>query len=142
MRCYRHLDSPFEVFLGLGPVDWLIILVVGVGLLMVNAFLAAGATTGLFFFFKRTKQGKPKGHLFYLFYKSGLATLAPEPLRPPYLVRPPMPGGSRVLRFSGVPGNDDDVFEEVRFWKSPSATFFNSSRAFDVSAFSISRCCF
>ena len=118
-RCYRHLDRPFVVFLGLGPMDLMLILGVGtVLILFANVILALIATLAVAVSIKRLKEGKPRGYLFYLAYRSGLLRLVPDPMRPPYLVRPPEMGKSRILRFSGVP-SDDAERDEVRFYRGP-----------------------
>lgn len=116
--CYRNLDRPFVVLLGLGPLDLFVILVGGAILMLVtNPFV--GLVGGLLIGFgvKRLKEGKPRGYVFYLFYKTGLLAFAPEGLRPPYLVKPPPPGSPRVLRFSAVPGEADDQAPEVRYFR-------------------------
>lgn len=120
MRCYRHLDRPFVVFLGLGPVDLMAILLAGTLLLVVaNPVVAVIGATGVAFALKRVKEGKPRGYLFTLIYRSGLLSLLPQAARPPWLVKPPIVGKSPIVRFSGVPGDPDDEPEEVRYYRGP-----------------------
>jgi len=117
-RCYRHLDRPFVVLLGLGPLDLFAILLGG-GLLMAATNPAVGLVGGLLLGagVRKLKEGKPPGYVFGLLYRSGLLLLAPPGLRPPCLVRPPRPGEGSVVRFSGVPGAEDDDTEEARFFR-------------------------
>jgi hypothetical protein len=119
-RCYRHLDRPFVVLLGLGPLDLFTILIGG-GVLMAATNPIVGLVGGIFLGagIKKLKEGKPRGYVFSLLYRSGLIGCAPAALRPPYLVRPPRWGKSRVLRFSGVPGPEDDETDEARFFRGP-----------------------
>jgi len=65
---------------------------------------------------KALKAGKPRGYVFYLFYRAGLLRLAPASLRPPYLVIPPA-FGHRTLSFSPAPGPEDDGTEEARYFR-------------------------
>ncbi len=119
-RCYRHLDRPFVVFLGLGPGDLFAILVGGAILMVLTnpiVGLVGGIVLGLGV--KRLKEGKPRGYVFYLLYRSGLLRFLPEACRPPYLVIPPPIAGERVLRFSGVPGEADDETQEARYFRGP-----------------------
>jgi hypothetical protein len=124
-RCYRHLDRPFVVLLGLGPADLFAILIGG-GVLMVTTNPAAGLVGGLVLgaVLRKLKEGKPAGYVFGLLYRSGLVLFAPPGLRPPCLVRPPRFGEGPVVRFSGVPGPEDDETEEARFFRG-NRTFFS-----------------
>ena len=119
-RCYRHLDRPFVVLLGLGPLDLFAILIGG-GVLMAASNPLVGLLGGLLLVWatRRLKEGKPPGYVFALLYRSGLVAFLPAPLRPPYLVRPPRLGEGPVLSFSGVPGPEDDGTEEARFFRGP-----------------------
>jgi hypothetical protein len=119
-RSYRHLDRPFVVFLGLGPGDLFLILVGG-AVLMVATNPVVGLVGGILLAVsvRKLKEGKPRGYAFYLFYRSGLLAFVPENARPPYLIRPPLPGESRIVRFSPVPGPGDDETAEARYWKGP-----------------------
>ena len=116
--CFRSLDKPFEVFLGLGPGELLLIAVVGLVLMTVwnaPAGLLGGAAFGAVV--KHFREGKPRGYAFTLAYKSGLFGILPEGLRPPGLL--PARGylGPRLQRFSGVAGPADDDGPEARhFW--------------------------
>lgn len=119
-RCFRHLDRPFVVLLGLGPLDLFTILIGG-GVLMAATNPIIGLVGGILLGvgIKSLKEGKPRGYVFGLLYRSGLIACAPPALRPPYLVRPPRLGGSQVLRFSGVPGAEDDETDDARFFRGP-----------------------
>ena len=116
--CYRNLDKPFEVFLGLGPGELLLIAIVGLVLMTVwnaPAGLLGGAAFGAVI--KHFREGKPRGYAFYLAYKAGIVGHLPEGLRPPGLL--PARGllGPRLIRFSGVAGPADDESLEARhFW--------------------------
>jgi len=119
-RCYRHLDRPFVVFLGLGPIDLFAILAGGaVLMILTNPVIGLLGGIALGMAVRHFKEGKPKGYVFYLLYRSGLIGLAPEALRPPWLVPPPPLGGERVLRFSAVPGEADDESAEAKFFRGP-----------------------
>ena len=119
-RCYRHLDRPFVVLLGLGPLDLFAILIGG-GVLMAVTNPVVGLVGGILLgaVVKQLKEGKRRGYVFTLLYRSGLIALAPAALRPPYLVRPPRWGEGEVVRFSGVPGPEDDATDEARFFRGP-----------------------
>src|SRR3990167_6631654 len=68
--CFRNLDRPFEVFLGLGPLDLVLIAVVGLVLMTVwnaPAGLLGGAAFGAVV--KHFREGKPRGYAFALAYK-------------------------------------------------------------------------
>src|SRR6516162_3312010 len=101
--CLRSLDKPIVALWGLEPLDLFAILGVVGGLM---------ACLGL----KALKAGKPRGYVFYLFYRSGILRICPEALRPPYLVIPPAPGRRR-LSFSAAPGPEDDETPEARYFK-------------------------
>lgn len=117
-RCYRHLDRPFVVFLGLGPADLVAILIAGTILMIaVNPVVGLFGAVGMGFGAKRLKEGKPRGHVFGLLYRMGLVAFLPPAARPPYLVKPPSLGGRGVLRLSAVPGPEDDESPEARFWR-------------------------
>ena len=117
-RCYRNLDRPFEVFLGLGPLDLVLIAVVGLVLMTVwnaPAGLLGGAAFGAVV--KHVREGKPPGYAFTLAYKAGLVGWIPENLRPPGLL--PAAGfyGAKRMRFSAVAAEADDESAEARhFW--------------------------
>ena len=115
--CLRHLDRPIVALWGLEPVDLFAVLGV-VGVLMVLTNIGIALLGGLLacLGLKALKAGKPRGYVFYLFYRSGLLRFCPEALRPPYLVIPPGLG-SRVLRFSPAPGPGDDSTPEVRYFR-------------------------
>lgn len=117
-RCFRHLDRPFVVLLGLGPLDLFTILLGG-GVLMAATNPAVGLVGGLLLgaCVRKLKEGKPAGYVFGLLYRSGLVRFAPPGLRPPCLVRPPRIGEGPIVRFSGVPGAEDDGTEEARFFR-------------------------
>jgi hypothetical protein len=116
--CYRNLDRPFEVFLGLGPGELLLIAIVGLVLMTVwnaPAGLLGGAAFGAVV--KHFREGKPRGYAFYLAYKSGLLGVLPDGLRPPGLLPAPGAFGPRRIRFSAVAGLADDEGPEARhFW--------------------------
>ena len=117
-RCFRNLDRPFEVFLGLGPLDLVLIAVVGLVLMTVwnaPAGLLGGAAFGVVV--KHFREGKPRGYTFTLAYKMGLVGWIPENLRPRGLL--PAPGffGGKRMRFSSVAAEADDESPEARhFW--------------------------
>jgi len=115
--CLRNLDRPIVALWGLEPVD--LFAVVGVvAVLMVLSNIGIALLGGLLacLGLKALKAGKPRGYVFYLFYRSGVLRLSPESLRPPYLVIPPAPG-SRTLSFSPAPGPEDDLTEEARYFR-------------------------
>jgi hypothetical protein len=117
--CYRHLDRPFVVFLGLGPAD-LFAIVLGGAVLMVATNPIVGVLGGvaLALGLKKLKEGKPRGYVFELFYRAGILDFAPAALRPPWLVRRSAWGGrGRILRLSPVPGASDDDAPEVRYYR-------------------------
>lgn len=116
--CYRNLDKPIVALWGLEPGDLLVILV-GAGLFMVLTNVVIGLVGGtlLGLGYKALKSGKPRGYVFYLFYRSGVIRLLPNSLRPPYLVIPPPLAGKKVLRFSPAPGPEDDETSEARFYR-------------------------
>jgi hypothetical protein len=116
--CFRNLDKPFEVFLGLGPVELILIAVVGLVLMTVwNApagLVGAGAFGAVVRYFR---EGKPQGYAFYLAYRMGLLGYLPEALRPPGLLPAPGPLGPRTQMFSAAPGEADDCSTEaIHFW--------------------------
>ena len=120
MRCYRHLDRPFVVFLGLGPVDLMAILVTGFILMIaVNPVVAVVGSVLSAVVVKRVKEGKPRGYVFILIYRSGLLSLLPDAARTPWLVKPPLVGKSPIVRYSGVPGDPDIEPNEARFYRGP-----------------------
>lgn len=116
--CYRNLDRPIVALWGLEPSDLFAILV-AIGVLMLLTNIAVGLVGGILvgLGFKTLKAGKPRGYVFYLFYRSGFLRLMPAPLRPPFLVIPPPILGERVLRFSPAPGPEDDETPEARFYR-------------------------
>ena len=119
--CLRNLDRAIVALWGLEPVDlFAIIGVVAVGLVVTN--IGIGLVAGLFVCLglKALKAGKPRGYVFYLFYKAGVLRLWPTSLRPPYLVIPPA-FGKRSLSFSAAPGPEDDETEEARYFRGSKA---------------------
>ncbi len=115
--CLRNLDRPIVALWGLEPVD--LFAVVGVvAVLMVLSNIGIAILGGLLacLGLKALKAGKPRGYVFYLFYRSGLLRFCPQSLRPPYLVIPPG-AGARELRFSPAPGPGDDQTPEVRYFR-------------------------
>ena len=119
--CLRNLDRPIVALWGLEPVD--LFAVVGVvGVLMVLTNIGIALLGGLLacLGLKALKAGKPRGYVFYLFYRSGILRWSPVSLRPPYLVIPPAPG-SRSLSFSAAPGREDDVTEEATYFRGGKA---------------------
>src|SRR5688572_32962011 len=123
-RCFRNLDKPFEVFLGLGPLDLVLIAVVGLVLMTIwnaPAGLIGGTAFGAIV--KHFREGKARGYAFTLAYKAGLVGWIPETLRPPGLL--PAPGflGSKRTRFSAVAAEaDDDSAEAKHFWSGKAFT--------------------
>lgn len=117
-RCFRNLDRPFEVFLGLGPLDLVLIAVVGLVLMTIwnaPAGLLGGAAFGAIV--KHFREGKPLGYAFTLAYKMGLVGFLPENLRPPGLLPAPGLFGPKRSRFSAVAAEADDTSIEARhFW--------------------------
>ena len=115
--CLRNLDKPIVALWGLEPLDLFAILGV-VGVLMVLTNIGIALLGGLLacLGLKALKAGKPRGYVFYLFYRSGILRICPEALRPPYLVIPPAPG-ARSLSFSAAPGPEDDETPEARYFK-------------------------
>ena len=122
--CFRNLDKPFEVFLGLGPAELILIAVVGLVLMTVwNApagLVGAGACGAVVRYFR---EGKPQGYAFYLAYRLGLLEYLPEAIRPPGLFPAPGPLGPRARTFSAVAGEaDDSSIEAIRFWSGKKLT--------------------
>ena len=115
--CLRNLDKPIVALWGLEPADLFAVIAV-VGVLMVLTNIGIGVLGGLVacLGLKALKAGKPRGYVFYLFYRSGILRFSPVSLRPPYLVIPPAPG-SRRLSFSAAPGRKDDLTEEATYFK-------------------------
>ena len=116
--CHRNLDKPFEVFLGLGPVELLLIAVVGLVLMTVWNAPAGLVGAGAFGAVVRTfREEKPQGYAFTLAYRMGLLGFLPETLRPPGLFPAPGPLGSRTRTFSAAAGEADDAsLEAIHFW--------------------------
>jgi hypothetical protein len=115
--CLRNLDRAIVALWGLEPVDlFTIIGVVGVGLVVSNIGIALVAGLIVCLGLKALKAGKPRGYVFYLFYRAGVLRLSPASLRPPYLVIPPAIG-KRSLSFSAAPGPEDDATEEARYFR-------------------------
>ena len=116
--CYRNIDRPIVALWGLEPGDLFVILV-GAGILMILTNVAVGLAGGVLLGvgYKAIKAGKPRGYVFYLFYRTGLVRLLPVSLRPPYLVLPPIPGSPKSIRFSATPGPEDDDSPESRFFR-------------------------
>ncbi|HXX92495.1 MAG TPA: hypothetical protein VEN81_02610, partial [Planctomycetota bacterium] len=69
---------------GLEPIDLFASIAV-VGVLAVLTNIGIGLIGGVLacLGLKALKAGKPRGYVFYLFYRSGILRLAPEPLRSP-----------------------------------------------------------
>ena len=116
--CYRNLDRPIVALWGLEPGDLLVILV-GAGLFMALSNVVIGLAGGILLGvgYKALKAGKPRGYVFYLFYRSGLLRFFPNSFRPPYLVVPPPIAGRKALSFSPAPGPEDDETPEARFYR-------------------------
>ena len=120
--CLRNLDRAIVALWGLEPGDlFAIIGVVAVLLVVTNIGIALIAGLFVCLGLKALKAGKPRGYVFYLFYRAGLLRLAPASLRPPYLVIPPALG-KRTLSFSPAPGPEDD--------DTPEAIFFRGGKAY------------
>lgn len=119
--CYRNLDRPIVALWGLEPSDLAAILA-SVGVLMALTNIGVGLVGGILVGvgFKTLKAGKPRGYVFYLFYRSGLLRFTPAALRPAFLVVPPPLFGDRLLRFSPAPGPEDDATPEVRYYLASS----------------------
>ena len=115
--CLRNLDNPIVALWGLEPVDLFAVITV-VGIMMVLTNIGIALIAGLIFCLglRALKAGKPRGYVFYLFYRTGLLRMAPDALRPPYLVIPPA-ASSRKLRFSAAPGPEDDETPEARYFR-------------------------
>jgi len=115
--CLRNLDKPIVALWGLEPVDLagvlggvaVLYLFTHIGVALVGGGIACLALKAL-------KAGKPRGYVFYLFYRSGILRAAPEGLRPPYLVLPPGPA-RRSLTFSAAPGREDDRSAEGEYFR-------------------------
>ncbi len=116
--CYRNLDRPIIALWGLEPGDLFAILG-ATAFLMIATNIGLGLVGGVAFGIglKALKAGKPRGYVFYLFYRSGILRFVPDALRPPWLVIPPPPIGARVLRFSAAPGPADDDTPEARYFR-------------------------
>lgn len=106
--CPRTLDRPIVIF-GLEPEEFVMVGVVsGAILFLVDAIPAVLAGAALWLGLARVKAGKPPGHLFELFYRSGLLRWLPASFRAPHL----LPRRVRVLdAFEGV---DDEQVRE--YW--------------------------
>jgi hypothetical protein len=115
--CLRNLDKPIVALWGLEPIDLFATLCV-VGVLALLSNIGIGLVGGVLacLALKALKAGKPRGYVFYLFYRSGILRLAPEAFRPPYLVIPPGPG-TRSLSFSAAPGPEDDRTPEAQYFR-------------------------
>jgi hypothetical protein len=115
--CLRNLDRAIVALWGLEPVDlFAIVGVVAVGIIVSNIGIALVAGMFVCLGLKALKAGKPRGYVFYLFYRAGVLRLAPSSLRPPYLVIPPA-FGKRNLSFSAAPGPGDDDTDEAQFFR-------------------------
>jgi hypothetical protein len=115
--CLRNLDRAIVALWGLEPIDLFAIIGVVAGLLVVTN-IGIGLLGGLVVCvgLKALKAGKPRGYVFYLFYRAGVLRICPEALRPPYLVIPPA-FGKRTLSFSAAPGPEDDETPEARYFR-------------------------
>ncbi len=119
--CLRNLDRAIVALWGLEPSDLSAIIgVVAVLLIVTNIGIALVAGLFVCLGLKALKAGKPRGYVFYLFYRAGILRLAPASLRPPYLVIPPA-FGKRTLSFSPAPGPEDDLTPEARYFKGRKA---------------------
>ncbi len=106
--CPRTLDRPIMIF-GLEPEDLVLVgLISGAILFTIDAIPAVVAGAALWLGLSRVKAGKPPGHLFELFYRSGLLRRAPTFLKVPYLIP------SRLKHLDAFPGGDDDSVDE--YW--------------------------
>ncbi len=106
--CARTLDRPIVIF-GLEPEELVLIgLVAGAILFLIDAIPAVLAGGALWLALSRIKAGKPPGHLFELFHRSGLMRRAPGFLRAPHL----LPPGLRHL--DAFPGGNDEAVREYR----------------------------
>lgn len=116
--CYRNLDRPIVALWDLEPGD-LAALLGATAVLMIAAGIVAGLAGGILLGvgLRALKAGRPRGFVFALFYRSGLARFLPASLRPPDLVPPPPVAGRRTIRFSAVPGPDDDEAPESRYFR-------------------------
>jgi hypothetical protein len=116
--CYRNLDRPIVALWDLEPRD-LAVLLGATALLVILAGVVAGLAGGVLLGvgFKALKAGRPRGFVFALFYRSGLARFLPAPFRPPDLVPPPPVAGRRTILFSAVPGPEDDDTPESRYFR-------------------------
>lgn len=114
--CLRNLDRPIVALWGLEPGD-LIVIVGSVAVLLVvsNIGIAVVAGVCVCLGLKALKAGKPRGYVFYLFYRAGLVRMLPEALRPTHLVIPPA-FGRRTLFFSAAPGPEDAESPEALFY--------------------------
>lgn len=119
--CLRNLDRAIVALWGLEPVDlFAIVGVVAIGIVVANIGIALVAGLFVCLGLKALKAGKPRGYVFYLFYRAGVLRFAPASLRPPYLVIPPA-FGKRSLSFSAAPGIEDDQTEEARYFRGGKA---------------------
>ncbi len=119
--CLRNLDRAIVALWGLEPVDlFAIVGVVAIGIVVANIGIALVAGLFVCLGLKALKAGKPRGYVFYLFYRAGVLRLAPSSLRPRYLVIPPALG-KRSLSFSAAPGPEDDETEEARYFRGGKA---------------------
>ena len=119
--CLRNLDRAIVALWGLEPADlFAIVGVVAIGIVVANIGIALVAGLFVCLGLKALKAGKPRGYVFYLFYRAGVLRLAPASLRPPYLVIPPAVG-KRSLSFSAAPGPEDDKTEEARYFRGGKA---------------------
>lgn len=116
--CYRSLDRPFEVFLGLGPLELIAISVVALVLMTTTSApvgLVGGVVVGAVVKFFR--EGRPRGYAYYLAYRVGLLRFLPDGVRPPGLVPACPILGRHRDRYSAVPDEADDESPEARhFW--------------------------
>jgi hypothetical protein len=114
--CLRNLDRPIVALWGLEPGDlFLVVGTVAVLLVFTNIGIAIAGGVAACLGLKALKAGKPRGYVFYLFYRVGLVRLLPRGLRPPHLVIPPL-FGRRTLTFSAAPDPEDDGSPEARFY--------------------------
>ena len=115
--CLRNLDRPIVALWGLEPGDLFLILgTVAALLLVTNIAIAIAGGVAACLGLKALKAGKPRGYVFYLFYRAGLIRMLPPSLRPTQLVMPPF-FGRRTLTFSAIPDPDDDQSPEAQFYR-------------------------
>lgn len=107
--CPRTLDRPIVIF-GLEPEELVLVgLVSGAVLFLVDAVPAVLGGAALWAGLSRLKAGRPPGHLYELFHRSGLLRWAPSFLKVPHL----LPPGLRHL--DAFPGGNDEAARQYWF---------------------------